>query len=422
MSAYENPHLRTPHMDSIAESGIRFQHSYCTSPVCGPARGSLVTGMMPHRLETPFNDMPPKRGIRNLGEVFRDAGYRTAWTGKWHAPEPYPASGGVPGFEYRELPRSGPFHLGTYADSSVTEQAVQFLRKDHDRPFLLGVALHNPHDICYWIMNQHMDLLRGLEEAGRKPPLPPNTAPPDIEPEFIQWCRRRNHYGQENTFTTGWDEDHWRRYFGVYYAMIEKVDAEVGRLDAALRENDLYDNTLVIFTSDHGEGMAEHQSVVKLMLYESMCAVPLVMRLPGQIPAGVLDSTHLASGLDLLPTLCDYAGIDIPEEVDGVSLRPIIENPDLPGRDVLVCELNPDPERPELEGRMLRTSRYKYMAFTHGRNPEALFDLQSDPGETINLAVDPNAETILQEHRDILQCELQASGDRFQPSRSTGIR
>jgi arylsulfatase A-like enzyme len=369
--------------------------------------------MMPHRLNAPYNDTPPTPGIRNLGEVFRNAGYRTAWAGKWHAPAAYPKTGGILGFEYTALPRDGNYFLGTCADPVVTEQAIQFLREPHDRPFLLGVSLHNPHDICHWIMHQHTDTLSRFEQAGRRPPLPRNTAPPKNEPEFIQMCRQREYYGQENTFTRDWDEDRWRQYLGVYFAMIEHADAQIGRIDSVLRKRGLYENTLVIFTSDHGEGMAEHRWVVKLMLYDSACSVPFVMRWPGGVSAGAVDSTHLVSGVDIFPTMCDYAGIEIPEGLDGESLRPIVEDPALPGREALVAELNPDPKRPEMEGRMLRTPRYKYMAFTHGKNPEALFDMENDPGETVNIAPDPGALDVLREHRSLLQKILAQTDDRF---------
>src|SRR5207248_2646682 len=111
------------------------------------------------------------------------------------------------------------------------------------------------------------------------------------------------------------------------------------------------------FSSDHGEGVGAHQWLAKLMFYEESVTVPLALCWPGVISAGVVDRTHLASGVDLLPTLCDYAGIPVPSDIDGKGLRAVIERPGLPGRAFVVAELSPDPLDLSRIGRMLRTAR-----------------------------------------------------------------
>ena len=195
--------------------------------------------------------------------------------------------------------------------------------------------------------------------------------------------------------------------------MTERVDQQIGRLLSALEESGLADDTLVVLTSDHGEGVAAHKWVTKLMLWEEIVRVPFVIRFPGVVPAGRVDSTHLVSGLDLLPTLCDYANIEAPAGIDGQSLRPVIENPNLPGRNNVVTELQAFMDDETKKGRMIRTARYKYIAFSHGQPAELLFDLENDPGETTNLAYQPVFGEILSEHRDQLKQEVEKTEDPF---------
>ena len=315
MSAYGNPHLRTPHMDSIAASGVRFEKSYCASPVCGPSRSSLVTGRMPHETGVDVNGESIDSAIPNIGQLLSGAGYRTAWAGKWHLPESYPSVGlgSVPGFEVLQPAQTS--GRGSDTDAGVADHAVSFLQRQHDRPFLLGVSLHNPHDICGWI-GRHRDP-GTIDDVDVLPPLPDNFAIDPEEPEFIRACRRRPHYGAEGLNTLDWNEDQWRFYIHAYYRFTEEVDALVGHVLATLRDQGLEEETVVIFTSDHGEGVAAHRWVVKLMLYEEPSTVPMIVSWRGHTPAGVVDSEHLVSGVDILPTICDYAGVTPPAELAG---------------------------------------------------------------------------------------------------------
>jgi arylsulfatase A-like enzyme len=404
MSCAGNPHLDTPHMDALAASGTRFESAYCAAPVCGPSRGSLMTGRLPHETGVLVNGMTPDPSIPTLGELFSRTGYRTGWSGRWHLP----GNKDIHGFETLHDPhvRLG---LGLEGDSRVTDAAVDFLRQKHQRPFCLGVSLCNPHDICHWIMDQSTPADRKIRfpfasapDAADLPPLPPNFAVDPQEPEFISTCRQRTYYGQEGTFTQEWDERLWRTYLNAYYRLTETADVQVGRLLDTLRQQGLEQDTLVLFTSDHGEGMAAHHWVVKLMLYEESLRVPFIMRWPGEIPAGAVDRHHLVSGLDVLPTLCDWGGVDF-RPVTGDSLRPLIENPGQKGRPFLVSELYPDTQDLSMQGRMLRGRRFKYVAFSCGQRPEMLFDLQTDPGEIRNLALEASWDDELRKHRALLR-------------------
>jgi len=409
MSAYGNRYLKTPHMDSIAAHGVRFEKSYCTAPVCGPSRSSLVTSRMPHVTGVNVNGQTPDPSLPNMGRVFRDAGYATAWAGKWHLPKSYP-QGPVPGFEYLPVPDGTKFRLGAQTDAPVADEAIEFLRRRHERPFLLGVSLHNPHDIC-WSVRE--DPPAPIDER-RLPPLPANFEIDPNEPEFIRVCRQRTKYGPEILYTKDWDETRWREYLYQYYRHAEEVDAEIGRILATLREQGLEDDTFIVFTSDHGEGAAAHHWVVKLMLYDEPATVPLVVSWKGVTPAGRVDRTHLVSGLDVLPTMCEYAGVRLRDDFEGTSLRPLIENPQLAGREFVVTELASDSQDLTKKGRMVRTRRYKYIAFSFGARREMLFDLVADPGEMKNLALGDSAQGELARHRALLRRWIAATGDDFQ--------
>ena len=404
MSCAGNPHLHTPHMDALADAGVRFEQAYCAAPVCGPSRSSLATGRLPHETGVQVNGLTPDASIPNIGELFGRAGYHTAWSGRWHLPGNGPE---IRGFECLHDPDAR-LSLGAVGDGHVADVAIDYLRQERDQPFFLGVSLCNPHDICGWIMGQPP----APESDAGLPPLPPNFEVDPEEAKFIGKCRRRTYYGQEGTRTWDWSTAQWRNYLNAYYRFTEQVDVQVGRLLETLRATGLEDHTLVLFTSDHGEGMAAHRWVVKLMLYEEPTRVPFMVRWPGQIPAGRVDDTHLVSGLDVLPSLCDWAGVDFPE-VTGISLRPLVENPQQAGRPFLVSELCPDTEDLSMQGRMLRTQRYKYIAFSEGQNAEMLFDLEEDPGETQNLALNADARRELDRHRALLRQWCMQTSDPF---------
>jgi arylsulfatase A-like enzyme len=408
MSAYGNPYLKTPHMDSLAASGVRFENSYCTTPVCGPSRSSLITSRMPHITGVNINDQVPDPGIPTMGHIFREAGYATAWAGKWHLPKSYPQRP-IPGFEYLSVPEGTKFRLGSETDGPVADEAIKFLQRKHEQPFLLGVSLHNPHDIC-WSVRE--DPPEPIDEA-LLPPLPANFEIDPNEPEFISVCRQRTKYGPEILYTKDWDRKRWREYLYQYYRHTEEVDVEIGRILAALREQGLEDDTLIVLTSDHGEGAAGHRWVVKLMLYEEVATVPLVVSWKGVTPAGRADRTHLVSGLDVLPTMCDYAGIGLRDSFEGMSLRPLMEHPELRGHEFVVTELASDSQDLSKTGRMIRTRRHKYIAFSFGARPEMLFDLVSDPGEMNNLALGDSAKAELDRHRELLRRWIAESGDEF---------
>ena len=394
MSAVENKWAKTPNMDSIAANGVYFTNSYCPFPLCSPSRSSLHTSRMPHEIGVDHNSMPINPAIPLSGQVFRAAGYDTGYAGKWHMPNTYPTDG-IAGFEVlNKTSRQG--KLAHDVDEATMTAAIEFLKRKRDKPFFLTASFINPHDICL-LAGEDSPLLEDVWKkyqpaAGAElPPLPPNFDKTADEP--AQLARRPRH--------DQWDENHWRKYRFAYYRMMEDVDRQVGQVLEALRQAGREADTVVIFTSDHGEGLGSHRWTGKMMYYEEEAAVPLIVSWKGVTPAGRIDRQHLVSALDVLPTICDYAGVQPPPLVRGQSLRAVIEKPDGPGHEFVVSEM-----AAEGAGRsfMVRTKKYKYMVFPSAgtERPEMLFDLESDPGEMKNLAGQAALAAELQRHRQLL--------------------
>jgi choline-sulfatase len=181
--------------------------------------------------------------------------------------------------------------------------------------------------------------------------------------------------------------------------MIEEVDAEIGRVLQALEDSGQAENTVIVFTSDHGEGRGRHQMIVKNYLYEEALKVPLFFSAPGRIDRGVQDREHLVSGVDILPTVCDFAGIKAPDGVFGSNLRPLMEGRTVSWREFALAEVKLTGTTP---GYALRTPDHKYIV--HKGDPvEQLFDMRNDPGETKNLAGEAGSADLLAEHRKLLR-------------------
>ncbi len=414
MSAMGNPYLRTPAMDGLASQGVRFTQSYCTSPVCSPSRSSLITSRMPHETRVIYNDTAPDSSLENMGEIFRKAGYNTVWAGKWHLPESYPQvrNTPIPGFKTLSFLKPEKFTgRGDDTDSPLADAVVKFIKSNRKEPFLLAVSFHNPHDICSFAANP--DAFPAPLNPASMPPLPENFRVSPVEPEFVKDCRERTYYGNEVNLAEDFSPEMWRNYLYQYYRMTERVDREIGKIIMALEAKGLDQNTLIIFTSDHGDGGAAHHWAAKLSFYEESVNVPFIVTWFGKTPANVTDNEHLVSGLDVLPTMLDYAGVDIPEKLEGRSLKTIIEHPDTSWRRTVVSELAPDPNNPARKGRMITDGRFKYCVYSYGERNEQLFDLATDPGEENNLARNAVYRDEKMKLRIQLERWMRRNGDTF---------
>lgn len=417
LSYLGNPNLHTPAMDRLAGGGVFFTESYCTSPVCGPARSSLITGRMPHETGVVWNSTHIDPAYPNVGQIFQQAGYNTTWAGKWHLPQGYPAQSNmdsITGFKvlpFQSLEES--WDTGAATDEPIAEATVNYINNyKEEKPFLLAVSFHNPHDICY--VPRRPEQYAKAHEIDTLPPLPPNFEIAPDEPEVIQEKRLMDHYGDELLLAKDYSEDDWRAYLYHYYRFTEMVDQEIGKVLDALRANNLEENTLIVLTSEHGDGGAAHHWAAKLSFYEEASTVPFIIQWKGHIPEGVVNRDQLVSGMDLTPTLCDYAGIANPPDFTGKSLRPVLENPRTTLRDYLVVELEDDKEDSTRHARMIRNQRYKYNLYNQGQRNEQLFDLWKDPGEMQNLAYESNYQAIKSELAKALTNWKSQTNDNFQ--------
>lgn len=404
--------INTPTMDRLAQTGMLFTRAYSSNPLCMPYRASVFTGRYPHETGVTKNAGPkggldPKQFVC-LGTYFRNAGYDTAYSGKWHlcyARKDAEAhgfeivTGRVPGDH----------------DAGVTDGVAEFLARPHDKPFLLVASFLNPHNICEWarrLAGREQVLTCG--EIGEPPPLdqlpppPANLAPPQNEPDGMTLMRKAYQVDSGLFPVARFTADDWRVHRWGYYRMIEKVDAEIGKVLAALRDAGLEENTLIVFTADHGDCAGAHRFNQKTVFYEESARVPLIIACKGKTIGGISDKL-VNTGIDLLPTMLDFAGLEVPQELPGRSLMPLaLGEPVTAWRDHIVVENNMsqageiDGLRPQMEGRMVRTERYKYCVYSRGNQRESLVDLQSDPGEMVDLARDPKYREVLLQHRELL--------------------
>jgi len=361
-------HVRTPNLDRLAARGMTFTRSYSANPVCCPARSSWFTGRATCETGVVMNEWRIAEDMPDLGQWLGARGYESVYAGKWHVPgRPLAKSFRV--LTYGQL-------YGELSDAMISRSGEAFLHSyDGDNPFFLCLGLFQPHDCCYWVF-EHTPPLGELPYpriADDLPPLPANFDYDPAEPEFFAqvWRQRR-------PFLEQWTETHWRYYLWSYYRMVEMMDADVGRVLDALEDSGHADDTLVIFSVDHGDGLARHRMVSKMFLYDEAARVPLIVSWPGHVAEGVRDDTHLVSGLDLPATLTDYAGVEPLPKARGRSLRPLLEQKDPTWREFLVAEAH-------RLGRMIRTPEWKLIRY-EGSPTEQLFDLRTDPGETHNLA------------------------------------
>ncbi|MFP4176273.1 MAG: sulfatase [Candidatus Brocadiia bacterium] len=416
MSCAGNEYLQTPAMDRLAETGSRFDRAYTSFPLCVPARMSMFTGRMPHELGIYANCAPAEEppGVPMLGALMREGGYDCHYVGKWHKTVPQDASD-IHGFPRVDF---GGGYGGK--DSEKAERAVEIIRDDHEDPLFMVVSFTNPHDACELARGDDLRMgeLPPMPPEDQLPPLPDNWQGPEREPEVV---RRFQEQHDSIGLAQDWDALQTRRFRWGYNRLVEMVDRELSRIMEALEEEGLMDDTVVIFSSDHGDGQGSHRWNQKWSLYEESARVPFIVKPPaGQGPAGSTPPVLANASLDLLPTILDYAGLQVPAGCPGESLRSVINNGETgaSNRPYVACETEfgtwaevGDDQWPK--GRMIRTDRYKYMAYDEGEHPEQLFDMDNDPGETVDLAEREEYREVLNTHRDHLREWTARTDDNF---------
>jgi arylsulfatase A-like enzyme len=402
MSCEGFPGISTPSMDTLAAHGVRFRNAFCAFPLCVPSRASIFTGRMPHEIGIDQNTSPTiSASLPMVGRVLANAGYDVAYTGKWHIPV-LQTNVTQHGFSI--------MHANVNStDRNVARDCDSFLNVSRTKPFFLVASIVNPHDICEWQRDGGGSLPNGAipdPPAGAScPPLFPNFAIPASEPPVIRryWASDTYRYG-----TGAWTNEHWRQYRWAYHRLVEKPDSIIGRILTSLKNRHYDTNTAIIFIADHGDGMGTHHWNEKSILYEEEIRVPFIVSYKGKTTAGGIDNHLVSAGLDVFPTICDYAGVTPPATLEGRSVRTLAEGGAVSSwRTSLVTETRFDVSVEE--GRTIRDDHYKYMVSwdSTAANPlgelrEQLTDVQTDSGEMTNLAVNASYSTLLAQYR----CQL----------------
>jgi arylsulfatase A-like enzyme len=438
-----DPNVSTPRLDGLAANGTRFTNANSTYPICVPTRFSFVTGEHAHTRHAHHGwRMSPAE--RTFADELGDAGYRTAYVGKWHLadvgsrPVPPELQGGFDWWRGFEV-RNAPFDTRYYADDDPTPRPVEgyqtdglvdlgieFLdERDDDRPFCLVVSVEPPHP-PYVAPDDAMERWADRELELR--PNVPHGDPDRLPSQYDAW----GDVGSAGDAFGGAVS-----YFGEtvlddlrgYYAMIENLDANVGRLLDALDDRGLRDETAVLFTSDHGDMHGSHGLSQKQHPYEESVGIPLLLSYPD---GGIDDGRTVEAPTcteDWYATILGLAGIDTPDK-PGVDLSPIASGerdaPDRPG--VLlefVREVRSTLPYHDEQWRGFRTERYKYTVkgpHRSGGEPWQLFDLHEDPHEQNNLVDDPDHEATARRLHGHLRDALVRTGDDYELRPAFGHR
>ena len=420
LSTHGNPYLRTPNIDALHRNGTSFRQSYCTDPVCAAARSSWATGLIYLRNGCPF---PTVDIYTQKFPILVKCSARVAIKRSIVVSGMFRVGMSVESFQTLYYGRRNIGAGGAaYYDSASTHAVADFLTNyDGDDPFYLQIGYVDPHDVCEYLHNHEEKRIpnpveQGIVSEDVLPPLPENFDYDERETVLHRVCRRVDDALIHAAILKGvrdWDELQWRYLRWNYYRFIEKVDAEIGRVLALLRETSLHHSTIIIFSADHGEACGSHQMFQKFTLYEESVRVPFIVACLGDeisIEKDRFDDTHFVSGVDVFPTVCDYAGVDVPEGLQGTSVRPLADGRDVPWRDCAYIESN-------YWGRAVVTEQYKYVTEYRPKavedflppGPDAaqfglaqLFDRHDDPGETRNLIEDAAYSEVVETCQDKL--------------------
>ncbi|MEZ5277835.1 MAG: sulfatase [Opitutaceae bacterium] len=405
-----HPQARMPHMDDFRNTAVTFDLAYCAAPACAPSRASMLTGRYPHSTgqywngaqgDAPFWENPIFTPLESLPETFRRNGYTTWGAGKLqHARWPdnreraawdnYPPHGGgfgpfVPEEAAIEGDRFWGAHEWTGPDTDFpdvvnTNAAIEFLEKEHDKPFFMMVGLWRPHT-PFTAPKRFFDLF-DPDEIQVPPPAYLEGDLEDVPQEGMSisgiWGKRWLNSGKDHP-------ERWRRLMHGYLAATAFADWSAGRVIEALDVSPYGKNTIVIFWSDNGFHMGEKDHFEKCTLWEAAAQTPLAIRMPGRRNAGTT-STRPVNAIDFFPTLVDLCGLQPPpQELEGQSLRPLLENPTATWDHPALTTYG--------EGYFsARDERFRYIRYPD--HTEELYDHQADPDEFRNLANDPDYQAV----------------------------
>ncbi len=420
MNCAGTPELRTPNLDRLAATGIRFENFFCASPVCSPARASILTGQIPSQhgvqdflragsgvdVEGDGKTIEYLKGRTTYTELLAENGYDVALSGKWHIGD---SATPQAGFAYWNVHATGAgnyynapmftdgqqYSADGYFSDVITDNAIEYLdgQKDSDKPFSMNVHYTAPH--APWGREQH---------------------PSDVYSDYFDNCKfesvlwdpiHPNHLLKEGSSgSVGATPEERHALLTGYFAAITAMDENIGRLIDWLEANDLRENTLIIFTADNGMSMGHHgiwgkgNGTYPANMYDTAVKVPTLMSRPGHVPQGEVEH-NLLSHYDLMPTILDYLGLDVlspevEESLPGSSFAPLLRGQAFDDNlsVVVLDEYGPT--------RMIRTRSLKYI-HRYPDGPHEFYDLANDPNEVTNAIDDRAFGSIIRGMRGQLQ-------------------
>lgn len=413
-----HPDAHTPHIDALAKSGVLFTNAHCNSPVCNPSRASIWTGLRPTTTEITtnhsgwFRDHPSYQNVKTLPQTLSENGYSTSGFGKLfhlgHGNKPWPdwqqskkygygpllkthmayregdglSDWGTPprNQDVRRGPKPTRLDMASF-DPDIAQRIINFLGDEHDRPFFLGCGFYRPHTPLYaperWFARFPLEKI-SLPEI-KKGDL-------DDLPYFQNKPRREQDIEAPGLWNHDWVVSHgkWKEIVQAYLASTSSADEQVGRVIRALRQSKFAENTFVVLCSDHGWHLGEKEHWGKAALWEQTTRVPLIVSGPG-IPQGLVCDEPVEL-LSLYPTIVDYASATSPAHLEGVSLRPLLEESG---------DWNHAALTTFSDHHALRTKHFRYIRYEDGS--EELYDHRNDPNEWTNLA--PSPPSVIEELR-----------------------
>ncbi|MBN2415525.1 sulfatase [bacterium] len=467
LGCYGRDHVISPNIDRLAAGGTVFSRAYCQSAVCNPSRASLLTGKRPDTikvldLHTDLRDVSPD--VVTLPQYFRRHGYYTASIGKiYHNIFPDETSWDerkyLDGFPFdpdavylgdegkaiqeqrkqrlaaagraeQRKDRFGHFYLkaqateapdvpdNAYYDGAQTDWAVEKLKelKERTQPFFLAVGYYRPH-LPFNAPKKYWDLY-----DRRTIPLAENDfIPKNVPPMAMNNLRELRGYtdfarhGMPHEDRLSEAEARLLKH--GYLASVSYIDAQIGRLLDTLDETGLAGNTIVVLWGDHGWKLGEHNSWCKMTNFDVDTHVPLIFKVPGAAACG-RQSAAFVEFVDIYPTLCELARLPVPADMEGLSMKPLLGNPDLPWKSAVFSQFLREggwvgPDGREYNGYSIRTDRYRYGEWYHRDTREIagveLYDHASDPGENENIASRPENAALVQELSGRLQAGWKAA-------------
>jgi len=412
LSRAGNPYFKTPNLDRVANEGAYFTNSFVTNSLCGPSRATCLTGKYSHNTGVKLNERYFPRDQETILETAGKHGYRTAFVGKWHN-KPW---GRDRKFDYyfgfrgqgryhdpiiRENDGEEKEYKG-WVEDVLADKTIEFIKQYRREPFFICHWFKTPHQHCL-PAERHKDLYNDVKFKK------PSTFDTDYagKPRAVAEADMKIGGTGPTSYVQDFDE-----FMRNYYRVITGVDENVGRILDVLDEMGLAENTIILFVSDNGYFLGEHGFFDKRLMYEPSLRIPVLIRYPKGIkPGTVID--EFALNVDFAPTLMDYAGLPIPEDTDGRSLRPLLEGREVAWREDFLYEYYAYPDWHYVKpNKGVRTRRWKYIHYYDFPEDEyELYDLENDPEEAHNLIDDPQYADVVERLRKRLFELRKETGD-----------